>query len=127
MGSSSVGWDPFSIIKHKQKRRCDRMEKRIDWGKLVEGAINGSSGRSQSGLRKHIVEVLDEVPEAAREKLQGQSIGVWAQVLRAVLVEKYPEHKGDNNLYNKIRVNISSWKKRFEYDKETKSVKYLNW
>jgi len=103
------------------------MEKRIDWGKLVEGAINGSSGRSQSGLRKHIVEVLDEVPEAAREKLQGQSIGVWAQVLRAVLVEKYPEHKGDNNLYNKIRVNISSWKKRFEYDKETKSVKYLNW
>jgi len=102
------------------------MEKRIDWGKLVEGAINGN-GR-KTGLRSHILEVLNEVPEGAREKLQGRPIGVWTQVLRAVLVEKYPQvYKNDQNLYNKIRVNLASWKKKFEYNQETKTVRYLGW
>jgi len=107
------------------------MERRIDWGKLVDNVKEGkgtSGGRVQSGLRQHIKEVLAEVPEGAREKLQGQPIGVWAQVLRAVLVEKYPEaHGNDRNLYNKIRVNISSWSTHFDYDKDTKAVRYLKW
>jgi len=104
---------------------------RIDWGKLVDNVKEGkgtSGGRVQSGLRQHIREILAEVPEGAREKLQGQPIGVWAQVLKAVLVEKYPEvHGNDRNLYNKIRVNIASWPTHFEYDPKTKVVRYLKW
>ncbi|RKY40183.1 MAG: hypothetical protein DRP85_09060 [Candidatus Makaraimicrobium thalassicum] len=108
----------------------ETMEKRIDWGKLVDNVKEGkgTGGRVQSGLRQHIKEILAEVPEGAREKLQGQPIGVWAQVLKAVLIERYPEvHGNDRNLYNKIRVNISSWTTHFDYDKDSKTVRYLKW
>jgi len=99
----------------------------INWGKLVESAKNGGGRKQGSGLRSHIREILGEVPKDARAQLQGQQIGVWCQVLRAVLKEKYPEvHGKDRMLYNKIRVNLTSWPTAFEVDEEGK-VRYLKW
>ena len=118
-------------VNNNNTKKGGEVMERIDWGRLVDNVKEGkgtSGGRVQSGLRQHIREILAEVPEGAREKLQGQPIGVWAQVLKAVLVEKYPEvHGNDRNLYNKIRVNISSWPTHFEFDQRTKAVRYLKW
>jgi len=100
---------------------------KVDWNKLVETAKAGNGKRTQSGLRQHIRETLAEVPKEVRSKLQGASIGVWCQVLRAVLKEKYPEtHGKDRNLYNKVRVNLTSWSSEFEID-DNNNVKYLKW
>lgn len=103
-----------------------KTQNKINWSKLVNEAKNGNGGRRQgSGLRQHIREVLSEVPEEVRKQLQNQSIGVWCQVLRAVLKGRYEVHAKDRMLYNKIRVNLTSWKE-FEVDEEGK-VKYLKW
>ena len=99
---------------------------KINWNGLIEKAKSGNGRRQGSGLRQHIREVLGEVPEDVKGQLQGQQIGVWCQVLRAVLREKYPEvHGKDRMLYNKIRVNLTNWKE-FEIDEEGKT-RYLKW
>lgn len=99
---------------------------KVNWEGLIEKAKTGNGRRTQSGLRQHIREILAEVPEGVRGKLQGAPIGIWCQVLRAVLVERYEVHKKDRNLYNKIRVNLTSWSSEFEID-DNNNVKYLKW
>lgn len=98
----------------------------MDWNKLVQEAKRGNGKRIQSGLRQHIREILAEVPKGVREKLQGQSVGVWCQVLKAVLTAKYEVHAKDRLLYNKIRGNLLQWPSEFEVD-EDNNVRYLKW
>ena len=96
----------------------------MDYRELLTKA-KSTNHRKGSGLRAHIREVLTEVPDDCRQELQGSSLRTWTRFLTLALREKYPEaHKGDRNLYSKVRVNLVSWG---AFEVSVDGVRYLGW